>query len=1285
MPVNGIAGLNGGLVATGVGQGRVLMDGVLVDLKCLYFVPGAAQTLISVSELVEDGCRVIAQKVHGVHTISVENECGDVATMNVKNGLYEIPIEKCDNHAIWESDWSAIDQDGVLRGCAMIMGKSVGNSHTGDLSLGQLYHGRLGHFSSSNKRLARRISDAFGKQAGQGCTMAGCDACARAKMCPVFNRDPPTRPATRPLERVHLDLSPALPVKSTSGAVGYVVIVDEFTRYYVVETFKHKSEVFDILVAFKAEAEKHFRVKMGALSSPFELTGIRSDGEGQNKSGLIQDWCKANGIAREVSAPYTQHQDGIAERAIQTVWWGSEAMRKDAGAPPSLWERTLKAFVYVRNRMALGESERSPWEMWHLVTVDMKTRLHSVRKWGSKAYAYVDKSQRKKFGDRARVCVLLGYSDVSKAYILFDLTTRTVIEAASVIFDETSYPFRNGSMREAMLPVPPEVELAMEALFGDVDPVIGTGAGSDYELRVVAMEDHTDPEIGQLAPGGAGTVLYDDVSGDLPLDVRSPHGIDTLAELPLDSLVETNLVSVAKQRDRRPRMTLHEVGLAAAAGASEAAINAAGGSDSSSGVRRSVRTKFPINYLSAANAVRGNFLCPDVPQHVRCVVVGDVAEPGDHQLRVKYGNAVDLLCPRRDLPTGAVSVDPGPKPRSTGDARDLGISAMRARLAKVPVLPSGPAGADGSRMSGEISVPQMDESPIVRYRLDKKLDQPGLTRRDKIRIHSRIEKLELVSLSSQMSAKPPSSYEEAVAGVNGGDWLSSMREELGVMSDFGVWRLVNALPNAKVVGCRWVFALKRGPHGFVRRLKSRLVLKGYAQTPGVDYIDGETWAPTCRMRVFRFMMCEAATKVMRTAQWDATAAFLHADIDCNILMQQAPGFEVDGKVCELLKSIYGSKQASRLWYGMVRNRIMSIAKRLKGCTVEQSKADECFFTIRRGDEFIRLLIFVDDVAVTSTDDSLYNDVFADMCAAFKLTDYDGAEMSHYLGIAVQKVEGNIHLSQTAYIEELLERVCMTNCAGAASPEVPGSKGKLRKRAEGDHLAPNEAALMASVNYKSAVGALFYVARATRPDIVHAVGQVAMFMEHPAPEHWEAVQRIYRFLKRTKHTPLVMRASTASEPMCGFSDSDWAGDIDTSKSHTGWVVLCGGSPVAWFSKRQSCIAQSSCEAEYVSACSLSNELAWWRVLMEDVGFVLNAPLEIWCDNKSAGVLAQHSGNFERTKHIRLRYHVLRERQKDGEVVVRWCPASYQLADILTKNAGVAHFKDMASRLLGASVY
>ena len=352
--------------------------------------------------------------------------------------------------------------------------------------------------------------------------------------------------------------------------------------------------------------------------------------------------------------------------------------------------------------------------------------------------------------------------------------------------------------------------------------------------------------------------------------------------------------------------------------------------------------------------------------------------------------------------------------------------------------------------------------------------------------------------------------------------------------------------------------------------------------------------------------------------------------------------------------------------------------------MSQSAADECFFTIKRGDSFLRILLHIDDFCVTSSCNMLYDEVFNDMCSVFKLTDYDGAELSHYLGVAVRRVEGNIQLSQTSYIEELLERLGMQHCAGAASPAAPGSAGKLVKREDDNPLTPVEEAMMASVPYKTAVCSLFYIARATRPELAHSVGQVARFMENPCPEHWTAVQRIYRYLKRTIDTPLVMRASTNTD-ISGFSDSDWAGDPETSKSHSGWVVLSGGSPVAWYSKQQSSISQSSCEAEYVAACSLSNELVWWRTLLESVGVTNLAPLDIWCDNKSAGVLAQHSGNFERTKHIRLRYHVLRERQKIGEVIVRWCPASSQLADILTKNVGIGDFKRVAFQILGASIH
>ena len=1230
VPVNGIAGLAGGLIATGVGRGRIFIGGVCVDLSRLYYVPGAVKTLISISELVEDGCRVIAEKVCGAHVMTIEMANGKHAQLHVEDGLYAIPNEGHANHAVWEDSWKACDQTDELHGCAMVMGKSVGNTHVGDLSLGQLYHGRLGHFSSANKRLARRVADAFGAKAAAGCSMAACEACARAKMGPMRSRARPTRPATRPLERVHLDLSPALPTKSTSGATGFLVIVDEGTGYYFVQPFVRKSEVYSILVAFKAWAEKHFRQKMGSLLSPFELSGIRSDGEGQNTSGLVKDWCRENGINREISAPYSQHQDGIAERAIQTLWWGSEALRKAAGAPPSLWERTIQAFAHVKNRMALGESDRSPWEKWNGVTIDMKTRLQHVRIWGTKCYAYVPKELRDKFGDRARVCVMFGYSKTSKAYVLYDLRTRVVFEASSVMFDETEKPFQNGAMREAMLPVPPAVESAMSSLFGSTDKQDRRDqveTNHDIRLQLVTMEDDS---------GGTAVEISSAPANDQPEEMTSPAINDTIvladvleveAAMPrLEERVKsvTHLdppPTVIPPADREAH-SQYEASQMAAAAASDAAIAAAGGSEMVDGVRRGVRQR------TSTHASRG----AHEPKH--------------------------------------------------GVARS--ITGMQARLAQLPVAPpvrASPSDVSISRISGQVNVPYVSEVAVVRYRLGIKM-QTELSARDKRRVESRIEKLELIAASSQLSARPPSTHVEALAGVNGLDWLSSMRDELGAMSEFGVWRLVPEPPGAQVVGCKWVFALKRDKHGFVRRLKSRLVLKGYAQTAGVDYIDGETWAPTCRMRVFRWMMQEASSRGMRTAQWDCTSAFLHADLDIQMFMKQPPGFEVDGKVCELLKSIYGSKQASRLWYGMVRDRLMSLSDRMKGCIVRQSLADECFFNITRGGKTLRILLHVDDFAVTSDCDDLYDDVFSDMKAIFKITDYDGLEMSHYLGIAVERVNGDIHLSQEAYVDELLDRIGMTHCAGAATPEVPGTKAKLRTR---EHpMSEAETALMEAVPYKAAVSALFYIARATRPEIVRAVGQVARFMENPAPEHWEAVERIYRYVKRTKATPLVMRA-TSNEKVSGFSDADWAGDYDTSKSHSGWLVMSGGSPVAWYSKKQSCISQSSCEAEYVAAASLSNELVWWRQLLMDVGCDTSLPLEIFSDNKAAGVLAQHSGNFERTKHIRLRYHVLRARQADGEVVVRWCPASEQLADIFTKNTAVGHFKTIASRILGASIH
>ena len=233
--------------------------------------------------------------------------------------------------------------------------------------------------------------------------------------------------------------------------------------------------------------------------------------------------------------------------------------------------------------------------------------------------------------------------------------------------------------------------------------------------------------------------------------------------------------------------------------------------------------------------------------------------------------------------------------------------------------------------------------------------------------------------------------------------------------------------------------------------------------------------------------------------------------------------------------------------------------------------------------------------------------------------------------------------------------------------------------------------MSQVPYREAVGAIWYIARATRFDIFRATQEVARFVSNPGPQHWAAVERLLRYLSKTAATPLVYRPATFTDPklhapgldarVVGHSDSDWAGDVDTSKSRTGWIVHFGGCLVAWRSVIQSSVAQSSCEAEYVAAGALANEIIWWRLLCSDLGHTMTGANPIRCDSEAAIGMAKHSGRFEATKHIRLKYHVLREYQEERLIQTIWCPSYHQWADILTKNVAVHTFKRIVSLVLG----
>ena len=582
-------------------------------------------------------------------------------------------------------------------------------------------------------------------------------------------------------------------------------------------------------------------------------------------------------------------------------------------------------------------------------------------------------------------------------------------------------------------------------------------------------------------------------------------------------------------------------------------------------------------------------------------------------------------------------------------------------------------------VNGQVFVPPIDNIAAEKFRIANELSECAMGPDELVRMRDRIDLLAMAAkaVPPKRKFREPRNYYEAIAGHNCRSWMQAMDAEMENMEDFGVWELVPMPADKNLMSCRWVFKVKRDINGNVDKMKARLVCRGFTQREGVDY--DETWAPTCRMRVFRMLMAEASSDPnVRTAQWDCTAAFLHAPVDYEMFMKQAPGFHKGGRnmVYRLRKIIYGTVQAARLFHKMVREALLKLG-------AVQAEADECLFIIREGKSWVRVLCHVDDFCCVYNDGALYKRIFAAMQAQFKITDYGGGPLSRFIGVCVERTtEGHYRLHQRPYIEELLERLGLEDGRHARTPERSGTAAKLRTR----DLTTAEKEYMSSVPFREAVGALFYLCRGTRFDIAHAVSEVARFMGNPAPEHWEAVLRIYHYLARTKDVALLMSSrgmhcEVTDQLLEGFSDSDWAGCPDTRRSHTGWIIRVGGSLVSWYSKRQSGISQSTTEAEYVAAAAVANEVIWWRRLCNDLGYESNGPVTVWCDNRAATSLAKHAGNFEAAKHIQLRYHVLRHYQNEGLIRVRWRRSDSMWADILTKNCAYSHFERIVNALMG----
>jgi hypothetical protein len=361
---------------------------------------------------------------------------------------------------------------------------------------------------------------------------------------------------------------------------------------------------------------------------------------------------------------------------------------------------------------------------------------------------------------------------------------------------------------------------------------------------------------------------------------------------------------------------------------------------------------------------------------------------------------------------------------------------------------------------------------------------------------------------SETEALEPQNLTEAKSRPDWPLWKKAIEDELSLLKEAGTWKLVNTPEGANIVGSKWVFRAKKDANGKVVRYKARLVAQGFSQVPGVDYFD--TFAPVARLSSIRAVLAIAAAEDLELSQIDIKGAYLNGVLtdDERIFMKQPPGYSApnsSGMVCLLKKTLYGLKQSGRRWY----QKLVKIMA--EGLGFKRSDVDQAVFYKRERGLLIIVLVHVDDCTIAANRPQLIRKFKIEIAKHVEITDL--GELHWILGIEVRRIRERrlLLLSQRSYIESILQRYGFEDAKPVSLPMDPSarlSSGQSPSTTE-------EFARMRNVPYHEAVGSLMYASLGTRPDITYAVQAVSRFSTKPGIAHWEAVKRIFRYLKGTK--------------------------------------------------------------------------------------------------------------------------------------------------------------------------
>jgi hypothetical protein len=490
-------------------------------------------------------------------------------------------------------------------------------------------------------------------------------------------------------------------------------------------------------------------------------------------------------------------------------------------------------------------------------------------------------------------------------------------------------------------------------------------------------------------------------------------------------------------------------------------------------------------------------------------------------------------------------------------------------------------------------------------------------------------------------------YKKIINDFNRDEWLKIMKNENKFLLTNEIWTLTNLLKDRRVLRDKWVYKIKREEHDEILRHKTRWVIRDFEQIEKLDYT--KTFVSMIKSMSYKTMYVIIAVNDWEIEQMNVKTTFLYDKIHENVFVVQLTRFEEEiNKIYKLNKIVYDFKQFSRVWFETLIKFLFFLD--YVSLNVE--------FNVFMKDD-IMIVIYVNDLIFTKFDSIVIFWLKNVLNERFEMSDLDSC--IYYLDMMIFRIRRLrlLFLNQSVYVEQILRDHEMWDCKSLII--LMNVSCRLIKAFD-EYTADKSL----RISYQSIVRSLMYIMLKTRLDITYFISMISRYVFNLTQIHWQAVKRIFRYLRKTYQMKLMFRETL--KLLKNYTNSNWAKNQDIRRSISEYAFNVNSEIINWFSKRQFIVTLSICEIEYTEQTLIAKKAIWLRNLMTqltcDVEY--SQTIIIYENNQDVITLIENSQFHARTKHIDIQTHFIREKVIEDFIDLTYVLIDQMIADDLTKS-------------------